>query len=68
MARKKIANADVEELIEKDGTVFFKAKRPLQESEYKLLSEWIRHEMKKSGLKIVLVPFSVDAEISGEAV
>jgi hypothetical protein len=67
MVKKKIVHQDVDEVIEKDGTVFFKAKRPLTEDEHKLLSNWIRHESKKSGVNIVLVPFSVDLEVGGES-
>jgi hypothetical protein len=66
MAKGKIKHKDVEEIAEKNNTVFFKANRTLREDEHKLLSEWIRYEAEKSDMKIVLVPLSVDVVVDGE--
>lgn len=68
MTKKKIKHEGVEEIAEKNDTVFFKAKRPLTEDEHKLLSDWIRYEAEKSDVKIVLVPFSVDVEVDGGSI
>lgn len=66
MARKKIVDPDIAEVAEKESVVFFRVKRPLTESEHTLLSDRIRSESEKSGLKIVLVPHSCDLDLGGE--
>jgi CMP-2-keto-3-deoxyoctulosonic acid synthetase len=64
---KIVINQDAEEIAEKNDTIFFKAKRALTEDEHNLLSDRIRFETEKTGLKIILVPFSVDVEVDGES-
>ncbi|MFD3271514.1 hypothetical protein ACE3MS_15450 [Paenibacillus dendritiformis] len=54
---------NVEEIGEKDGVIYFHAKRVMTTSEHEQLSEKIRYEMRETGLKIVLVPFSVNAAV-----
>jgi hypothetical protein len=63
MARGK---KTAEKISEKDGVVFFKVNKRLTQDEHEQLSEKIRFENKKSGLKIVLIPFSCDVADSGE--
>lgn len=43
-----------------DKVLVFKASRPLTEEEHKQLSEKLRFEEEKSGVKIVLMPFSCE--------
>ncbi|WP_416149499.1 hypothetical protein ACM26V_00420 [Salipaludibacillus sp. HK11] len=65
--RKAYPNSStVEEVSEEKGIIFFKAKKKLTDTEHKNLSKKIRQEMKETGLEIVLVPFSVEHEISAE--
>jgi len=63
MAKNTTENTVIEEAaeIKKDNTIiYFKANRPLTTQEHQSLHEKIEIEMKKSGLKVVLVPFLVD--------
>lgn len=58
MAKK----TEVEKVKETKETIVFKATKPLDEGEFKLLSEMIRHEEEKAGVKIVLMPYSCELE------
>ncbi|GAA0313723.1 hypothetical protein GCM10008967_00260 [Bacillus carboniphilus] len=58
MARKDEVKANV--VKETENLLVFKANRPLDEAQFKLLSKLVREEEEKSGVKIVLVPNSVD--------
>jgi hypothetical protein len=67
MAAKKTKAIDevekVKEIEEgKETILVFKANKPLDKGEFKLLSEMIKHEEKKTGVKIVLMPYSCDLE------
>lgn len=53
MAKKAV------KLKEQDGVVYFKAIQPLTEEQYKLLLDMLAYNEQQSGLKIVLVPFSL---------
>ena len=45
---------------ETEEFIIFKANKPLTEEEFGLLSDLIKSEKKKTGLKIVLMPYSCD--------
>lgn len=65
MTKAKNATEDVvienaTEIKKDEIAIYFKANRPLTTHEHKNLHEKIEIEMKKSGLKIILVPFLVD--------
>jgi len=68
MASKKKSKTETKEAVELAGkttankVLVFKAKRPLTEEEHKQLSEKLRFEEEKSGVKIVLMPFSCEME------
>lgn len=53
MAKKAV------KLKEQDGVVYFKAIQPLTEEQYKLLLDMIAYNEEKSGLKLILVPYSL---------
>jgi hypothetical protein len=59
MARRKKENK-AELVKETEQVLVFKANRPMRETEFKLLSELVRHEEEKNGVKIVLLPHSAD--------
>jgi hypothetical protein len=59
MAKKK-SQDKVELVKETDFLLVFKANKPLRESEFKLLSDLVRHEEEKAGVKVVLLPHSAD--------
>lgn len=64
MARKKAEQEEVELIqeveqeFEKETVLVFRAKHPLGEIEFKLLSDLLQSEQEKSGVKIVLAPYS----------
>ncbi|OIJ12661.1 hypothetical protein BKP37_12730 [Anaerobacillus alkalilacustris] len=60
MARRKKTDELVEKIIEKEDAIFFRATKPLSTQEHEQLSEKIRYENEKTGLDIVLVPFSCE--------
>ena len=61
MATKKKEVEKVKEVKEDKETILvFKATRPLDKGEFELLSDMIKHEEKKTGVKIVLMPYSCD--------
>ncbi|WP_220376450.1 hypothetical protein [Cohnella lupini] len=50
-----------------DQTVMiWKATRPLTDREHEQLSDRLRYESEKTGINIVLVPFSVEVGVSAE--
>ena len=57
--------ADVQIEVETETIVIFKVNRPLMPHEYEELEKRVRLENEKSGLKIVIAPYSVDAQIAG---
>lgn len=60
---KTVTDAQIE--IETETVVIFKVNRPLMPHEYEELEKRVRQENEKSGLKIVIAPYSVDAQIAG---
>lgn len=46
-------------LKEQDGIVYYKAIQPLTEEQYKLLLDMLAYNEQASGLKLVLVPYSL---------
>ncbi len=46
-------------LKEQGGVVYFKAIQPLTEKQYQLMLDMISYNEQKSGLKIVLLPYSL---------
>ena len=54
-----------EKLSEQNGVIIFKALRPLDEKEHRQLSDKIRYEAEKSGLKVVLMPYT--CELAGDS-
>ena len=67
MAKKGTEDVVIEDAteIKKDETaVYFKAIKPLTTQEHENLHEKIEIEMKKTGLKVILVPFLVDLDDS----
>jgi hypothetical protein len=46
-------------LKEQDGIIYFKAIQPLTDEQYKVLLDMLSYNEEKSGLKLVLVPFSL---------
>lgn len=67
MARRKETETEVEEIKKEDlssgpdqSVLLLKANRPLTVQEHEELSQKLRYEEENTGLKIVLVPFSLD--------
>ena len=60
MARRKKSDELAEKAVEKEEVVIFRAKKKLTTDEHKQLSEKVRFENEKSGLKIVLMPSSCE--------
>ncbi len=60
-----VTTEDAEIVKQTETIVIFKVKRPLMPHEYEELQKRVRLENEKSGLKIVLSPYSVDAQITG---
>jgi len=60
MATKK--DKEVEKVKETKETIIFKATRPLDKGEFELLSNMVKHEEEKTGVKIVLMPYSCELE------
>ena len=59
-----VVDAQIE--VETETIVIFKVNRPLMPHEYDELEQRVRQENEKSGLKIVIAPYSVDVELSGD--
>jgi hypothetical protein len=69
MAKRKPTTPDAEKVTDVDlstqedmTVIIWKATRPLTIEEHEHLSAKLRYESKESGIPIVLVPYSVDAE------
>lgn len=62
MAEKNTTRKKVTKVKETEQAIIFKANRPLMENEFKLLSDLVKHEEEKTGLKIVLMPYSCEVE------
>ncbi len=60
MARRKM---EAEQIASNETIVLWKAKTPLTDTEHEQLSQKLRSEQEQSGVKIVLVPYSVDTEL-----
>lgn len=60
MAEKKTTTKKVTKVKETDKAIIFKTNRPLMKEEFELLSDLVKYEEKKTGLKIVLMPFSCE--------
>lgn len=60
MARIKKITPEATEIKQAEGVIFMQANRPLTVHEHKELSEKLSFEEEKSGLKIILVPFSLE--------
>lgn len=60
MVRAKKQTPEATEIKEADGVIFMKAIRQLTVNEHKDLSDKLRYEEENTGLKIVLVPFSLE--------
>lgn len=76
LAPRKTGNKELEAKLEKTITVdtennhgemilVFKALRPMDEGEHIQLSDKVRYENEKSGVKAVLMPFSCEVDDSG---
>ncbi|NOW07851.1 hypothetical protein [Clostridium beijerinckii] len=55
-----IVVGDAKEIKKDETVIYFKAIKPLTTQEHENLHEKIEIEMKKTGLKIILVPFLVE--------
>jgi hypothetical protein len=61
-----VVNTESTEVLQQTETVvIFRVNRPLMPHEYEELEKRVRLENEKSGLKIVLAPYSVDVELTG---
>jgi hypothetical protein len=60
MAEKKTTTKKVTKVKETDKAIIFKANRPLMKEEFELLSDLVKLEEKKTGLKIILMPYSCE--------
>lgn len=54
-----------ENVAQTETVVVFKVNRLLMDHEYDELEKRVRQENEKSGMKIVIAPYSVDVEITG---
>lgn len=53
-----MAKGKTVKLKQEEGVIYFKAICPLTEDSFKLLSDMLRHEAEKNGLKSILIPYS----------
>lgn len=58
--KKSAAEKAAEEKIGGETVVLWKATRPMNSAEHEQLSQKLRFESEQCGVKVVLVPFSVD--------
>jgi hypothetical protein len=65
VARAKKTTPEAVEVKQADGVIYLKATRPLTVKEHEDLSQKLKFEMEKTGLNIVLVPFTLDP-VEGE--
>ncbi|MFT9496613.1 hypothetical protein [Anaerosolibacter sp.] len=73
MARGKKKASEAELIVgvdlgskESEQVVIWKATRPLTVKEHEEISQKLRYEAEQTGLKIVLVPFSVDLTVGDQ--
>lgn len=52
--------ASAEKVIETEEVIIFKANKPLDNLQFELMSNMVKSENEKTGLKIVLMPYSCD--------
>lgn len=64
MTDTKKTTKKVTKVKETDEFIIFKANRALMEDEFELLSNMVKSEELKTGLKIVLMPYSCEVEVS----
>jgi hypothetical protein len=60
LVKAKNVTPEATEIKEADGVIFMKANRPLTVQEHEEVSQKLRYEEDNTGLKIVLVPFSLE--------
>ncbi len=60
--KEKTTMADITEVKHTDDTIVFKVNKPVSKKRFELIDEMVRSQEKKSGLKIVLMPYSCDLE------
>jgi hypothetical protein len=60
LAKPKIKTHEAVEVKQSEGVIFMKANRPLTVQEHKDISGKLKAEEERTGLKFVLVPFSLD--------
>lgn len=60
MARKKLTDFAGAETAEKDNVILFKCNRSLGKPEHDLLMQRMEEQEKRTGMKIIVIPFSVD--------
>ncbi|WP_308637714.1 hypothetical protein [Paenibacillus silvisoli] len=63
MTRKKKVTEIGEGVRPSEQVLLFKVNAPLNEAEHAILAAKVREEQERSGVKIVLVPYSVTAEV-----
>lgn len=69
MKKRDVVKGDIELTVCDNKVLIWKANCPLSEVEHEQLSAKLRFEHEQSGVKIVLVPYSVTVEVpEGEAV
>lgn len=61
--KKKETEHDAELVLETKEVLVFKVNRPLDEKSFDLLTNLVRKEEEKSGVQIVVAPYSVDVEV-----
>jgi hypothetical protein len=66
MARKILTDPVGVETAEKGNTIFLKVNRSLTKSEHDLLMKRMEEQERLTGMKIIVIPFSVD-HVDGEA-
>lgn len=55
-----------EEVKKTEETLVLRARKPLKEREFQLLSDLVKEEQEKTGMKIVLIPHSSELIDDGE--
>jgi len=60
MPPRKVANGKAVKVKQTGKVIVFQAVKRLTKKEFELLSDMVRHEMEKTGVKIVLMPYSCE--------
>jgi len=70
MTRAKAKQVEGAKLINQAGetVLLFKCTVPLNEEEHEILANKVRMEQEHSGIKIILVPYSVDPTVTEQAI